>query len=77
MLFFIVIVEQDLYLYMFPVFISTLYWVNKWVNIFLIENNYQEDGSIKIPKVLQPYMGGKEKIEVRKWWFILCYSANN
>lgn len=38
MLFFIVIVEQDLYLYMFPVFISTLYWVNKWVNIFLIEN---------------------------------------
>ena len=32
--------------------------------IALIENNYQEDGSIKIPKVLQPYMGGKEKIEV-------------
>ena len=28
--------------------------------IALIENNYQEDGSIKIPKVLQPYMGGKE-----------------
>ena len=34
--------------------------------IALIENNYQEDGSIKIPKVLQPYMGGKEKIEVVK-----------
>ena len=34
--------------------------------IALIENNYQEDGSIKIPKVLQPYMGGKEKIEVAK-----------
>ena len=34
--------------------------------IALIENNYQEDGSIKIPKVLQPYMGGKEKIEVKK-----------
>ncbi len=33
--------------------------------IALIENNYQEDGSIKIPKVLQPYMGGKEKIEVK------------
>ena len=32
--------------------------------IALIENNYQEDGSIKIPKVLQPYMGGKEKIEL-------------
>ena len=30
--------------------------------IALIENNYQEDGSILIPKVLQPYMGGKEKI---------------
>ncbi len=34
--------------------------------IALIENNYQEDGSIKIPKVLQPYMGGKTKIEVVK-----------
>ncbi len=31
--------------------------------IALIENNYQEDGSILIPKALQPYMGGKEKIE--------------
>ena len=30
--------------------------------IALIENNYQEDGSIKIPKALQPYMGGKERI---------------
>ena len=30
--------------------------------IALIENNYQSDGSIKIPKVLQPYMGGKEVI---------------
>ncbi len=28
----------------------------------IIENNQQEDGSIKIPKVLQPFMGGKEKI---------------
>ena len=34
--------------------------------IALIENNYQEDGSIKIPKVLQPYMGGKKKIEAKK-----------
>ena len=34
--------------------------------IALIENNYQEDGSIKKPKVLQPYMGGKTKIEVVK-----------
>ena len=34
--------------------------------IALIENNYQEDGSIKIPKALQPYMGGKARIEVKK-----------
>ena len=33
--------------------------------IALIENNYQEDGSINIPKVLQPYMGGKTKIEAK------------
>ena len=31
--------------------------------IGVIENNYQEDGSIKIPKALQPYMGGKEFIK--------------
>ena len=30
--------------------------------IALIENNYQPDGTIKIPKVLQPYMGGKKVI---------------
>ena len=34
--------------------------------IALIENNYQEDGSILIPKALQPYMGGKTKIEPKK-----------
>ena len=34
--------------------------------IALIENNYQEDGSIKIPKVLQPYMGNKEIIKPSK-----------
>ena len=33
--------------------------------IALLENNYNEDGSINIPKVLQPYMGGKTKIEVK------------
>ena len=33
--------------------------------IALLENNYQEDGSVKIPKVLQPYMGGKEVIQVK------------
>lgn len=31
--------------------------------IAVIENNYQEDGTINIPKALQPYMGGKTKIE--------------
>ena len=31
--------------------------------IAFLENNYNEDGSINIPKVLQPYMGGKTKLE--------------
>ena len=31
--------------------------------IAVIENNYQADGSIKVPKVLQPYMGGLEVIK--------------
>ena len=30
--------------------------------IAFLENNYNEDGSISIPKVLQPYMGGIEKL---------------
>ena len=30
--------------------------------IAFLENNLNEDGSINIPKALQPYMGGKEKI---------------
>ena len=30
--------------------------------IAFLENNLCEDGSVKIPKVLQPYMGGKEKL---------------
>lgn len=34
--------------------------------IALMENNQQKDGSIKIPKVLQPYMGGKKIIEIKK-----------
>ncbi len=33
--------------------------------IAVIENNYQEDGSVLIPKALQPYMGGKNKITVK------------
>ena len=31
--------------------------------IAILECNYQEDGSVKIPKVLQPYMGGLEVIK--------------
>ena len=31
--------------------------------IALIENNYNEDGSISVPKVLWPYMGGKKVIK--------------
>ena len=30
--------------------------------IALLENNYNEDGSINVPEVLRPYMGGKEVI---------------
>ena len=30
--------------------------------IALLECNYNEDGSVNIPKVLQPYLGGKEKL---------------
>ena len=28
--------------------------------IALLENNLNEDGSVRVPKALQPYMGGKE-----------------
>ncbi len=31
--------------------------------IALLENNYNEDGSITVPEVLRPYMGGIERIE--------------
>ena len=34
--------------------------------ISILENHLNEDGSINIPEVLRPYMGGKEKIEVKK-----------
>ena len=33
--------------------------------IAFLENNMNADGSISIPKALQPYMGGKTKIEVK------------
>ncbi len=31
--------------------------------IAFLENNLQSDGSVRIPEVLRPYMGGKEKLE--------------
>lgn len=34
--------------------------------IAFLENMVQEDGSVKIPEVLRPYMGGKEKLEPKK-----------
>jgi len=34
--------------------------------IAFFENNLQADGSVLIPKALQPYMGGQEKIEAGK-----------
>ena len=51
---------------------ETNYYVNTLNNTVLastraliafIENNYKEDGSIIIPEVLRPYMGGKEVIK--------------
>ncbi len=34
--------------------------------IAVVENNYQEDGSLKIPEVLWPYMGGKKVLTPKK-----------
>lgn len=34
--------------------------------IAFLENNLQEDGSVLIPEALRPYMGGKEKIKIKK-----------
>ena len=34
--------------------------------IAFLENHLNADGSVNIPKVLQPYMGGKTKIEIKK-----------
>ena len=33
--------------------------------IAFLENNLNADGSVNIPKAMQPYMGGKEKIDVK------------
>ena len=34
--------------------------------IAFLENNLNEDGSVDIPAVIQPYMGGQTKLEPKK-----------
>ena len=34
--------------------------------IAFLENNLQEDGSVVIPEVLRPYMGGKDRLIPKK-----------
>lgn len=34
--------------------------------IAVLENNYNEDGSVNVPEVLRPYMGGTEKLVPKK-----------
>jgi len=34
--------------------------------IAVLENNYNEDGTVSVPKALQPYMGGKEVLTPKK-----------
>ena len=34
--------------------------------IAFLENNLREDGSVAIPEVLRPYMGGKESLQPKK-----------
>ena len=34
--------------------------------IAVLENNYNEDGTVNVPEVLRPYMGGTEKLEPKK-----------
>ena len=34
--------------------------------IAILENNLQANGNVKIPKVLQPYMGGKTELVAKQ-----------
>ena len=36
------------------------------IMVGILENNQNQDGSVNIPKVLVPYMGGKKKIGIKK-----------
>ena len=36
--------------------------------VALLENGYQADGTVAIPEVLQPYMGGRTRIEAEAQW---------
>ena len=50
----------------FPHTLNNTVLATSRVLVALMENHQQKDGSIKIPKVLWKYMGGKKKIERRK-----------
>lgn len=47
----------------YPYTLNNTVLANTRALIALIENNYREDGSITVPEVLRPYMGGKEVIK--------------
>ena len=34
--------------------------------IAFLENNLAADGTVRIPEVLRPYMGGKDRLEAAK-----------
>ena len=40
--------------------------------IAVLENNYNEDGTLTIPEVLRPYMGGKDKLVPVNGFLIAC-----
>ena len=50
----------------FPVVVTMInhHYFQFGIVIALLENNLNEDGSIRIPEALRPYMGGKSVIEV-------------
>ncbi|MFR3921069.1 MAG: hypothetical protein ACLTYN_02860 [Dysosmobacter welbionis] len=46
--------------------------------IAFLENNLQADGTVRIPQVLRPYMGGKELLVPAKIQFVIfCFIYTN
>ena len=43
-----------------------IFYVLLYILISLLENMLNEDGSVDVPEVLQPYMGGTSKILPQK-----------